>query len=264
MEPTLHQRAFQVANEAELKGFGRIDQIEAACEYYHQHAPQAALTNEERAVIWSSFAENGRYKWSEGVYKAIELVLSRRTARPQPAESHFPACVNGQDAAKGEGTHREGTMEHPAEPSHAPSGDVIDRMCAAWFEMDNEPLLRRRKDQMTAAYNVARAHMLAHPPAEWMKKRDAEWDAAIRTISEREHASMLGKKIGYDARALLVTVQTQERMTVEVKAVKNTETLYEVHAGDSHVFTSADERDAERYAAGLRAELERELKAEKK
>lgn len=62
---------------------------------------------------------------SEVLYAAINDVLSRRTADPQPeANGHCPACANGQDLSKGEGTHREGTVEHPAEPSPAPSGDA--------------------------------------------------------------------------------------------------------------------------------------------
>ena len=34
-------------------------------------------------------------------------------------------------------------------------------------------------------------------------RRDQEWDQALRTAGERQGATLLGKKLGYDARAIL-------------------------------------------------------------
>ena len=102
--------------------------------------------------------------------------------------------------------------------------------------------------------------LLANPPQEWLERRDAEWEAAIPQAYIACNPSKTleqGARFSGIVRASL-TRKPVERVTVIVKPVKNTETLYEVRAGDSHVFTSADERDAERYAAGLRAELEKQ------
>ena len=38
---------------------------------------------------------------------------------------------------------------------------------------------------------------------EQVTRRDQEWDQALRTAGERQGATLLGKKLGYDARAIL-------------------------------------------------------------
>jgi hypothetical protein len=213
-----------------------------------QYAPTTgALTDEE----WKSIADAGSdtiYRWPR-MRQAINTVLSRRTAEPQPSAEPSPAPFGcGGDLmsmaeAKEIASHA---------PVPAPSGDVIGEM----LDAAGMAVGYYSRECMTAAYAVARAHMLEHPPAEWLEKRDAEWwrklgsfRKALEDAGLNGHYNLFQEHFGDDPQP------KQERVTVEVKAVKNTETLYEVHAGDSHVFTSADEIDAERYAAGLRAEL---------
>ena len=50
--------------------------------------------------------------------------------------------------------------------------------------------------------------------------------------------------------------QDDAAVEVYVRSTTNTDEIWEVYAGDAHLFTASEEIDAKRYAAGLRQELE--------
>ena len=154
----------------------------------------------------------------------------------------------------------------PAEPSPAPSGDVIERIKAAfkvpraWWPADQEVFA----DGMTAAYNVARADLISNPPQEWLNKRDADWESVLREgryVLGLLKAAQLDALI-IDARARL-TPKPVERVTVKGAC----DGQYEIYLDGERVRIQNGrgdntilfwKQDAERYAAGLRAKLAKE------
>ena len=257
-----------------------IDEIDTILSLPEAHPQPTAMTDEERAVIWNSFAENSRYKWSEDVYKAIELALSRRTAEPQPA-AEPPSNVLYEDSTGG--LHCDLAVADAAEPSTAPSeeimpladvkwdapspapsGDVIEVMKAAHLKAVHKFNMERTDGcfngnsafhaGMTAAYKVARADLLANPPQELLDTiekavREAAWNAYNGGTS-------FGYSLAKDVRARL-TPKPVERVTVRLNGIK-----WEVRRDGSfmHEFIgSCAEELANALAAGLRAELAKEV-----
>lgn len=289
MELTLHQRAFQAAIEAELEGLGRIDQIEAACEYYHEHAPQAALTvtMDEATSIRHEYhmriinTENNN-SGSEDMRESVNTVLSRRTAEP-PAEPsneliqlrELRRQLMELDRSIDPETMEETTVERvkylcrvlvpnaaepqPAEsspaPVDAPSGDVVAQMLEAWYETAGKATAdfseTRQKECMTAAYNVACADLLEHPPAEWLERIDK---AIVSSCYDYGEIGMIEpNELANKVRARLTT-KPVERVTVE----HTKEGGWCVRKDGLDLATFIWSEDAERYAAGLRAELAKE------
>jgi len=207
---------------------------QAEIDHRSQCAPTTGTLTDDRAKL-----EKALYKWgfTNGVNKVcnccgrlphkegceLYAVLSRRTAEPQPAAEPSPAPVD------------------------APSGDVIvDHMNSAYRKAQNGA---PGGYQMCAAYNVARAHMLEHPPSEWL---DAV-EKAVGAYLLDEHGWNVGDALfavsKLRARLKPSEKTPEERVTVVGAVVFLDGKEYACFRGhDSH-------GPAERYAAGLRVEL---------
>ena len=164
-----------------------------------QYAPTTgALTDEEWDELSGTTPD---CDWTQVKRQDIDRILSRRTAEPKPAVEPSPAlpcdhswrintggvCPKCEQFVAVAPQPIEKTAEPSPAPVDAPSGDVIDRMCDAYSEAVNHVYAPHER-AMTAAYNAAREHILAHPPAEWLEKRDAEWEkAAVEYLSNEHH-----------------------------------------------------------------------------
>lgn len=127
----------------------------------------------------------------------------------------------------------------PAEPSPAPSGDTFDVL------RDTIIKLRHENEKI-------RADLLAHPPAEWLD----EVEDAINREGERTSWQGFGAETSFSVavRARL-TPKPVERVTVGGLTVYlDGECKYSFADGPF----SECKKNAERYAAGLRAELEKQ------
>ena len=175
-----------------------------------QYAPTiGALTDDDLHNAFEKVLEqSGVFKGScdviqSDIYSMADRlldVLSRR-AVPQSAAEPSPAlpcdhswrintggvCPKCEQFVAVAPQPIEKTAEPSPAPVDAPSEDVIDRMCDAYSEAVNHVYAPHER-AMTAAYNAAREHILAHPPAEWLEKRDAEWEkAAVEYLSNEHH-----------------------------------------------------------------------------
>ena len=121
-------------------------------------------------------------------------------------------------------------------PSPAPSGDVIDRMCGGYGV--------KYPGDMHAAYAIASADLLAHPPAEWLDSVDA----AIRD-NYVAHGMSENKSFRDQVRARLIP-QLRDRVTVTANA--------EVLIDGKSIGTFVTITDALKYASIRRAELAKE------
>ena len=63
----------------------------------------------------------------ESVEQNINKLLDAGAKLPHPEPPRCPACKMGQSLERGEGTHLEGTLEHPVEPP-SPAGEIA-RQC---------------------------------------------------------------------------------------------------------------------------------------
>ena len=206
--------AWSAHEKALTNGKGRIDAVIAACNAYKLFNGEqpTALTDEEWKEIQSKAHSYHRSIWKHDIHKA----LSRRTAEPQPAE-----------------------------PSPAPSGDVIEQIKAILArEFPALPILHGKLSK--EIYSVASADLLANPPQEWLDKRDAEWEAAfINSMDSRCDTTAYLR----DIRARL-TPNPVERVTVTANA--------EVLIDGKSIGTFVTITDALKYASIRRAELAKE------
>ena len=131
-----------------------------------QYAPAArALTDEVCTRIdrfqdiagWQ--AGDSRNKLIGDIREAVRYVLSRRTAEPQPAAPSPCSCsmlnVIGDKVPP--------CPVHSTAQSGDREWDVLDSMCDAYVCTSGD-----HRSKMANVLKVATAHMLAHPPAEWL------------------------------------------------------------------------------------------------
>jgi hypothetical protein len=141
--------------------------------------------------------------------------------------------------------------EQLCEPPVQPAGDVVDDTISAMiatYREDESGKFKPVLDRMTAAYQVARAQVIA--------ERDARWEKAVRDtwhempVHLRDH----GPDFSAKTRARLAQADKPRTVTVEYVSASNTfgYTVFVDHE-ENALFTC--KKDAERYAAGLRAEI---------
>ena len=198
------------------------------------------------------------------VYNDFTL-LRRLVEAPAPAEAgqEIVCMYCGKTEARHPGFNVEGKYvpfcdsdEHTsffpaATPQPAPQ-DVIEKMLQAFDDYSKEPYnCYYIRERMTAAYRIAEEH------------RDGEWVAYAKELSvPNETLWQAGYNTALKDIAKLVSRRTpetkepEERVTI-VPWVHNPERLIVLvdgwNPGNHDGFK--DRRDAERYAAGLRAEL---------
>jgi hypothetical protein len=128
--------------------------------------------------------------------------------------------------------------------------DVVERMLAAWYG-DTEGLLpwdKLQLDAMTAAYQVARAQIIAEALAD---VTDDEWGKASPETRAYYNRFLTERKNRLLAQA------DKPRTRVEIVKDEDTNDCYDVYLDGRRQHTFCGMEHAERYAAGLRAELEK-------
>ena len=219
--------AWSAHEKALTNGKGRIDAVIAACNAYKLFNGEqpTALTDEEWKEIQSKAHSYHRSIWKHDIHKA----LSRRTAEPHPA-AEPPFNVLYEDSTGG--LHCDLAVADAAEPSTAPSEEIMPLADVKW----DAPSPASSGD---AALEVARF--------------------ALEELACLGNGNLRGNSNGncIAIRALdkiaRLTPKPVERVTVGFQ-----ENHVQVYLDDEGVIQFKERRDAERYAAGLRAELAKE------
>lgn len=82
--------------------------------------------------------KDGTVIWKEGttiplgVWSGGKMYTTNIPILETHADNSCPACDHGQSLERGEGTHREGTRQHPVEPEVSPSTELYRAFHRAW------------------------------------------------------------------------------------------------------------------------------------
>jgi hypothetical protein len=82
--------------------------------------------------------KDGTVIWKEGttiplgVWSGGKMYTTNIPTLDTQADNSCPACDHGQSLERGEGTHREGTRQHPVEPEVSPSTELYRAFHRAW------------------------------------------------------------------------------------------------------------------------------------
>jgi len=144
------------------------------------------------------------------------------------------------------------------QPPIQPAGDVVDDTISAMiatYREDESGKFKPVRDRMTDAYQVARAQVIA--------ERDAQWEKATREMFTEFPDLFQCADVDETVKCLRARLAQADkpRTPAERVTVKNTERYWIVYRDGEEVVhfhqNIYGEKDAERYAAGLRAELEK-------